>query len=406
MKFLFVGLNYAPEPTGIAVYSAELCETLAKNGHYVRQICAQPYYPYWRTFKGFRGFRWTLKQERGVSVWRCPIFVPRRASGATRILHYLSFFISSFFPIFWSAIRIRPDVIVNVAPTLISAPSGLMAARLIGATTQVHVQDFEVEAGFATGQIKTGGRAARWAMAFGDWVIRVHDLATSISPAMVARLHAKRSSSDGCYELRNWAAIDTITPQNSSKFRDSWKIDTPHVALYSGSLARKQGLEMIVEAARRLQDRKDITFLICGNGPFRDELIQTATDLSNIQFYDLQPREDLNDLLNLATIHLLPQKRDAADLLLPSKLTNMLASGRPVVGGSAIGTDLAKEIEGCGIAVEPENAAAMADAIELLMDDPVIYNRLARAARQRAEQTWARQPIIDRYVEWLKSETD
>lgn len=402
MKFLFIGLNYAPEPTGVAVYSAELCETLARDGHDVRQICAQPYYPHWETFEGFRGFRWTRHQERGVSVWRCPIFVPRRASGATRILHYLSFFLSSLIPVFWSALRMRPDVIINVAPTLISAPSGLIAARLVGATTQVHVQDFEVEAGFATGQINAQSRIARWAMAFGDYVVRAHDLATSISPAMVARLKAKRGSGDGCYELRNWAAIETIVPQNHSKFRSLWNIATPHVALYSGSVARKQGLEMVVDAAHRLKNRKDITFLICGNGPFRDDLVRIAAGLDNLQFHDLQPREDLNDLLNLATIHLLPQKRDAADLLLPSKLTNMLASGRPVVAGSAPGTDLAKEIEGCGIAVEPENADAMADAIELLMDDPDMYRSLASAARQRAELTWARQPIIDRYVAWLK----
>ncbi|WP_137869508.1 WcaI family glycosyltransferase [Sphingopyxis sp. 2PD] len=401
MKFLVVGLNYSPEPTGSAPYSADYCETLARGGHEVRMVCAAPYYPHWRTFDGYRGLRWPRRLENGVLVWRCPIYVPSRASGAARIAFYISFFLSSFIPVLWSAMRMRPNVIVNMAPTLISAPSGLLAAKLCGARTQVHVQDFEVEAGFATDQLASGGRLARWAMGFSNWAIRAHDFATSISPAMVKRLVHIRASDTDCYELRNWADIANIVPQENSKFRKLWDVHTRHVALYSGSIARKQGLDMLIETARLLRDRQDLTFVICGNGPFRAQLIEMASGLPNIQFHDLQPREDLGELLNLATIHLLPQKRDAADLVLPSKLTNMLASGRPVIAGADAGTGLADEIADCGIAVEPENSDAMAHALVSLLDDSKNYARLALKARQRAESVWARQPILDRYLAWI-----
>lgn len=403
MKFLVVGLNYSPEPTGIAAYSTDLCQSLESAGHEVRMICAAPYYPHWRTFDGFRGLRWMLRRENNVSVWRCPIYVPRRVSGTTRILHYISFLLSSFIPVLWSALRMRPDIIINIAPTLISAPAGLMAAKLVDARTQVHVQDFEVEAGFATGQLGGQGRLSRWALAYSDWALRAHDLATSISPAMVRKLVEIRSGQMGCYELRNWADINAVTPQPDSKFRDKWSITRPHVALYSGSIARKQGLEMLIETARLLREREDLIFLICGNGPFRDQLSQMAADLPNIEFHDLQPREDLGELLNLATLHLLPQKRGAADLVLPSKLTNMLASGRPVIVGADQGTGLAEEVVGCGIAVAPEDAKAMAIAIASLLDDPARCATLGREARLRAEQVWARRPIVDHYVGWLQS---
>src|SRR3546814_2119573 len=101
---------------------------------------------------------------------------------------------------------------------------------------------------------------------------------------------------------------------------------------------------MLIEVARQLAHRKDLTLIICGNGPNRAVLEATAQHVDNLLFHDLQPKERLNDLLNLATIHLLPQKADAADLLLPSKLTNMLASGRPVVAGTAPHTGLAREM--------------------------------------------------------------
>lgn len=403
MKFLVIGLNYNPEPTGVAIYTAELCQELVALGHQVQVVCAAPYYPQWRTYTGYRGLRWARTIERNVAVWRCPIYVPATVSGTKRILHYVSFLASAFVPTLWSAIRMRPDFVINVAPTLIGAPAGLLAARLVGSQTLLHVQDFEVEAGFATGQMNAMSRFARLAMRFGDAMIRAHDRVTSISPAMTRKLNEKRAPRTDAYELRNWADIAQVVPHDMSPYREKWRIATPHVALYSGSIARKQGLEMLIDVARRLEHRRDITFLICGNGPYRTELEHSARDAANVMFQDLQPKENLGALLNLATIHLLPQKRDAADLVLPSKLTNMLASGRPVVAGAAAGTGLADEIQGCGIATEPENVTAMADAIVALLDDPDSYSKLGQAARARAEAAWARQPIIEQFLAWLET---
>ena len=403
MKFLVVGLNHHPEPTGSAVYTSEFCQALAARGHQVQMVCAAPYYPQWQTYAGYRGLRWSRAVELGVAIWRCPIYVPGKVTGLKRILHYISFLLSAAGPVLWCALSQRPDHIITIAPTLMAAPASLLAARLCGSQTLLHIQDFEVEAGFATGQMAAGSKVARIAIGFGDAVIRAHDRVTSISPAMVRRVNGKRAPRVDAYELRNWADIAQVVPQASSPYRDQWAITTPHVALYSGSIARKQGLEMLIETARRLELRRDITFVICGNGPYRAELMATASGLNNIQFHDLQPRANLGALLNLSTVHLLPQKRDAADLVLPSKLTNMLASGRPVVAGAAPGTGLAEEIEGCGIAVEPEDDAAMAAAIVRLIDDPALHARLSRAARIRAEAAWAQEPIITRFLEWLET---
>jgi colanic acid biosynthesis glycosyl transferase WcaI len=371
----------------------------------VSVVCAPPYYPQWAVYDGFRGISWSRAIQKGVSVLRCPIYIPREVNGLKRILHYFSFLLSSVIPVIATALRMKPDYVITIAPTLMVAPAALLAAKLAGAKTVLHVQDFEVEAGFATGQMQSGGMMARLAMGFGDWVIRAHDLVTSISPAMVRKLVTKRAREKGCYELRNWADIDSVVPSEHSNYRELWSITTSHVAMYSGSIARKQGIEVLIDTARLLEQRNDLTFIICGNGPYRSGLEALAAGLGNVQFHDLQPKERLGDLLNLATIHLLPQKRDAADLVLPSKLTNMLASGRPVVAGAEIGTGLAEEIEGCGIAVKPENAEAMVTAIVQLIEDPILYHTLGQAARKRAETAWSRAPIIANFLEWLQNIT-
>ena len=401
MNFLVVGLNYQPEPTGTGIYTAGLCEALSERGHDVSVVTAAPYYPYWKTYAGSGGLRWQDNIEAGVRVLRCPIYVPSRITGLTRILHYFSFLLTSSLPVLWRAVRQRPDVIINVAPTLVSALPGLLAARMVGAKSLVHIQDFEVEAGLATDQLVNGSLAARLAMHFGDATIRAHELATSISPAMVAKLNAKRAPRCDAYELRNWADISAVVPQETSQFREEWAIQTPFVAIYSGSIARKQGLESLIDAAMLLAHRGDVTFIICGNGPYRAELEAKAAGMVNVQFRDLQPKERLGELLSLATVHLLPQKRGAADLVLPSKLTNILSSGRPAVVGADPDTALALEVADCGIAVDPENPVAMAEAVSRLLDDPELRHRLGAAARERALSIWAREPIIDRFLEWL-----
>ena len=400
MRLLLVSNSYAPEPTGIGLYNGSLAEALVARGHEVAVVCAKPSYPHWRLFDGHRGFTWDRTVEHGVEVNRVPLYIPAKVSGAKRIAHYGSFAAAAALPALRVARRFKPDVVFCVVPTMLAAPVALAAARAADACSWLHVQDFEVEAGFATGQMKANGAVARAALAFEYRCIAAFDQTSSISPEMCAKLVEKGRDPATVHEIRNWANIDAVVPMESvaSAYRARWNIRTPHVALYSGSIALKQGIGTILDTARLMRERDDITFVICGNGPDRPALEAAARDLPNLQFHDLQPMEQLGDLLGMATIHLLPQKRDAADLVLPSKLTNMLASGRPVVAGAAPGCGLAREVDGCGIAVVPEDASAMAAGIAALIVDPPRHAAASLAARARAEQRWSRDAIIDRLL--------
>ena len=402
LKILILGLNYAPELVGIAVYTAGLAETLASRGHAVEVIAGKPYYPAWSVDPAYRGGWRRRQQEAGVDVTRAALYVPATPSGGRRILHHLSFGASVLLPTLMRAVTTRPDVILTVAPSLIAAPVARMAAALCGARSWLHVQDFEVEAAMATGLVSDAGTAARMATRFESFVLGRFDRVSSISPAMCRKLAEKQVAPDRIIEFRNWADIAGIQPLMApSPYRQDWGISTPHVALYSGNIANKQGIEIILGAARRLQDRTDLTFVISGQGPNRANLEALAEGLPNILFRDLQPKERLGDLLGLASVHLLPQLASTADLVLPSKLTNMLASGRPVVATAHPGTGLADEVAGCGCVVEPENEEAFAAAIAWLLDHPAEARDFGSAARQRAEERWNRDAIISRVEEQL-----
>lgn len=391
MNLLILGLNYAPEPVGIGPYTAGMAQALAQRGHAVSVVCGRPYYPDWKPFAGSsRAWRKTI--EHGVQVTRCPHYIPAKPTGLRRILHHLSFAASALIP----ALRRGPDVVFVVAPSLLSVPVAWLTARLSGARLWVHVQDFEVEAAFATGLLNGRSRLARLAAWVERRIFALADIVSTISPQMIARLSDKGVPETARYELRNWANHMTAgLSDGRAQYRREWALAERKVALYSGNIANKQGLDVVIAAARLLRDRDDIAFVICGQGPNRDNLERLASGLPNMQFHDLQPASRIAELLGMAHVHLLPQRAEAADLVLPSKLTNMLASARPVIATAAPGTGLADEVDGCGIVVPPEDAQALADAVCALCDDPDRASALGQAARVRAEERWSRDAIID-----------
>jgi colanic acid biosynthesis glycosyl transferase WcaI len=403
MNVLVLGINYAPEMVGIGPYTAGMAQFLAQAGHAVTTVCAKPYYPQWKVDPAFAGGGTCITEEHGVRVIRVPTYVPSQPSGLRRLAQHMSFAVRARHAMVAEARRLKPDVIIGIAPSLISMTAARDAARRTGAKLWLHLQDFEVEAAFATGLLRSRGMLAIAAGRFEAWALKADRLST-ISPQMCAKLIEKGVSHERVVEFRNWADVDKVVPLDGpSPYRSEWEIERKHVALYSGNIANKQGIEIIVEAAKSLQHRRDLMFLICGDGPSKSELILRSAGLDNIEFRDLQPKERLSDLLGLATVHLLPQIAEAADLVLPSKLTNILASGRPVVATASAGTGLADEVEGCGICTPPQDLPALTAGIVKILDDDALRDRLGLAARRRAVERWSRVSILKEFMNELTS---
>jgi len=396
MDILIHSLHYAPEPVGIGLYTGEFAQGLAARGHRVRVVAGKPFFPQWRPYPGQpRGSYRT--NESGVEVIRVPHYVPARPSGVKRVLQHLTLAANAM-PEMMAEAAQGADLVLTVAPPLTSVPIAARAAKLANAPLWIHVQDFEVEAAFATGLLRAGSLPGRMAEWLESSALAKAQFVSTISPQMIARLHAKGVSPDRTFEMRNWSRSDTdFAAADPAAYRREWRLEDRKVALYSGSIGNKQGLEIVIEAARHLAGRGDIVFVICGEGPNRSRLEASAKSLPNIRFHDLQPSERLGDLLALASVHLLPQIAGAADLVLPSKLTNMLASGRPTIATAGRGTGLFAEVEGCGIATTPGDAAALAEGIAHICDHPEEADRLGQAAARRAAERWQMDAVLDRF---------
>nr|WP_249115829.1 glycosyltransferase WbuB [Azoarcus sp. L1K30] len=404
---LIYSLNYAPELTGIGKYSGEMAAWLAAAGHEVRVITAPPYYPDWKVSAGYSAWRYSLTARDNVLVWRAPLWVPAKPSGLKRLLHLASFAASSF-PLMLRQMFWRPDVVWVVAPALACVPGALLCARLSGAKAWLHVQDYEVDAAFDMGLVK--GRGIRkMALGVERWLMRRFDRFSTISGRMLALAHGKGVDADRAVLFPNWVDLSAIAPpvadaevSEASGYRGEWGVSREQlVALYSGNMGGKQGLEVLADTARLLSDEPGVQFIFCGNGAGRADLESRCEGLPNVRFLDLQPLERLGELLGAADIHLLPQRADAADLVMPSKLTGMLASGRAVIATANPGTELAAVVEGCGLVVPPESPAAMAGAIRKLMDEPGLRLSLGAQGRRYAEEHIDKQTVLSRFEKML-----
>lgn len=416
MKILVAGINYAPDLVGIAKYTTEMCQFLREKGHDVVVVTAPPYYPAWRIVRPYKGFVYSREWRDGIRVVRCPMFVPKSPSAMMRILHHLSFALTCLPVLLFEALRFRPDVVLSIAPSLLTAPVALSAARLVNARTWLHFQDFEVDAAFNMNFVKGNGlrRAALW---LERSLLRRVDVVSAISAKMVDMLRDKGVPRARLMELRNWvdtrvvtAAIDRDSENSKPGNRDpqsraaAWANspidgrfpDTVRtIALYSGSMGAKQGLDVIVEAARNLtMHRPDIGFVLCGRGAARAQLEAMAEGLHNVVILDLQLTEQFGRLMAAADIHLLPQCAEIQDLVLPSKIGAMLASGRPIVGMATPGTQVAAELIDCGIVIAPGDRAAFIEAVCRLADDQEMRRQLGANGRLRAAERWDRNMIL------------
>ena len=273
MKILIHGLNAKPELIGVGKYTGEMAEWLAGRGHAVRVVTAYPYYPQWRVAEPYRGRWWMRENDAGVVMLRCPLYVPRRQSAARRALHLASFALSSAPVVLGQALAWRPDVIVGIEPTLFAAPVTLAAARLSGASAWLHVQDFEIEAAFATGLVASP-RLARWSVALESALLRRFDRVSTISPAMCAHAAEKGVAPSRIALLPNWVATETLHPlAGPSPMRQEFGIAPETVvALYAGNMSEKQGLETLVAAARDLAGDHRVRFVFAGEGAARRRL--------------------------------------------------------------------------------------------------------------------------------------
>lgn len=403
MNILICGLNYHPELIGVGKYTGEMVQSLVDRGHQITVVTTPPYYPEWKIAEGYSHHCFKTEETGSLRIIRCPLWVPAHVTGFSRLLHLTSFGLSSLFAV-PAAIHPTPDIIISIAPTLLSAPAALLAGKLTHTRTWLHIQDFELDAALELGILQKSSLVRELARHYERWVLTNFAHLSSISQPMVDRLILSGVPAEKTILFPNWVDTEVIYPLDTpNSFRQRLGLSKDDlVVLYSGNMGVKQGLEVVIDAARLLRSQTDIHFVLCGDGPFRDTLQKKTSDYPNAHFLPLQPVERLNELLNMADIHLLPQKSGASDLVMPSKLLGMMASGKPVIAGCEEGSQLQAILKSTGIPVASEDANSISASILQLRSDPGLRIRLGNRGRSYVIENYSKKVVVDHFISILE----
>lgn len=324
-----ISLNYFPEDTAIGLYSTQMVNYLVKSGFNVNVITGFPYYPKWEISSEYKDKdKFLVEEMSGYMIYRYKQYTPKNPSFVRRIIQMVDFYIGSLKNI--KKIK-ENDLVVAVIPFTLSALLGVRLARITKSKLWIHIQDFEFDAAFESGFISKLGILSKVLyklfMIIESSLLNKADVVSSISRSMIAK--AEKKSVVKKVFFPNWADTEIYKEDYNDKYHlfDKEK----KTILYSGNVGAKQDWEQYVEVISMFRDSSDIEFVIVGAGGKIEWLKDQCKNQANVKFFDPIPYNELPHMLKTADIHLLFQKSDVVDSVMPSKIIGMMSSGKPSI---------------------------------------------------------------------------
>jgi glycosyltransferase involved in cell wall biosynthesis len=392
-RISIIGINYEPEPTGIAPYTTDIAEYLSDSAASVTVLTGVPHYPTWQVPERYRGrIRYHEKAHGGIEIIRYAHYVPGRQTAVTRATYELSFMANVL-----ASPLDRPDLVIAVSPSLGGAVVGARFAKRYKIPLITIVQDLMAKAASQSG-ISGGSSVADMTARLEAFALRRSTLVAVVSDAFSRQVRDYGVPAERIRLLPNWTHIKPASVDRDAARRHlRWPTDS-FIVLHSGNMGLKQDLGNVVESARLLSSRRDVSFIFLGDGSKRAELEASAVNLPNVDFIDPVSDDDYPMALAAADLLLVNERTSVGDMSLPSKITSYLGSGRPVLAAVAPEGATAKELKRTGAAmlVSPGAPKALADAVTRIAGDREQRDRLASAGVAFARAHLGREAAMDR----------
>jgi glycosyltransferase involved in cell wall biosynthesis len=400
VRVAILGINYTPEPSGIAPYTTGLAAGLTKRGHAVQVLTGYPHYPQWKRDEASAGFR-SDEDINGVSVRRFSHHVPRKPSWPGRAAMELTFGLQ-LLTAGWG----QPEVVVCVTPPLLAAAMAAARARLTWMRPALGILIHDI---YSRGVAETGaasGISARAVRMVESAAIRLADGVAVIHPGfttdLVEYLGVDRRK---IRETRNWTHIDPPDPSASGAFRSEhrWTADEV-VVLHAGNMGYKQGLENVIAAAE-LAARGDsrVRFVLLGDGNHRASLEAAGARVQTLEFLDPVREEEFPAALGSADVLLVNERPGIAQMAAPSKLTSYFRSGKPVLAATDPTGITAGELaaSGAGVCVPDDRPDLLLSEALRLGTDRALAAKLGEAGRRYCDELLSEEAALDRYERWI-----
>ncbi len=399
-RVLLVTTNYWPEPTGIAVYTTDLAETLQADGNQTTVLTSLPHYPWWRVPSEFAHLGEGTGTHNGVSIIRAKHLVPLKMNALLRMRFETS--------LWWNLRRVSRtmlgndfDLVIACIPTVAAGIVGKRIAEELGIPFGLIVQDLS-GAGAKQSGLRGGVVISKIAHFVEGKALHGANALVVVSPAMrdvavALGVPAERITQITNYSARAISNVNKISAR--SKF--GWAAED-FVVIHTGNMGAKQHLKNVVRAADALAENSNIKIYLVGHGNQETKLKGLCEGKSNIAVMPAVPDADYSALLSAADLLLVNERSTQMEMSLPSKLTSYLYSERPVIAAVPHGGATWKFLDGVAELVEAGDPKALALKIEELSRNRNRLDELARLGSAFAVKNLDPDVGRAKYLEWVE----
>jgi glycosyltransferase involved in cell wall biosynthesis len=405
MRILFLSHYFAPEGNAPATRVHGFCRRWAENGHHVTVITCAPNVPSGIVYTGYKNRLVFRESIDGIHVIRVWTFLAANEGLFRRTANYLSYMLAASIA---GLLVSRPDVLVATSPQFFCGLAGALVARFRRVPFVLEIRDLWPESIVAVGALERGlavrflGCLEKWLYASSQHIVTVGEgyreglLSRGVHPQSVSIIH---------HALDRSSIEDH---ESDNVLRKKWDLEGKFVCTYIGTIGIACGLGVVLKAASILceRGRKDIVFMLVGDGAMRKELQQCAgrMNLKNVIFTGRQEKAAIPAFLaasDACLVHL--KKQNLFRTVFPSKILECAAAGLPIIlGVEGYAADMIQKAR-CGICIEPDNAPQLVDAVVRLVEDPPLRRALGQSGCSYVREHFDLDDLATRYMTILQS---
>jgi len=381
VKLLIFSQYYPPEMGAPQARLSELAKHLRKMNYEITVLTAMPNYPTGKVFKGYRGKLRVTEELDGIRVVRTCIWPSKSSKILPRLISYISFAFTSVVLGLWGLGKY--DVVLIESPPLFILPSGILIKKLVRANAIMMVSDVWPECLIQTGHASDGLalKMMFWLEKFGY----NHCQAIALTNPG-ARDHIRNRFPHLCDKITvisNGVDVNMFRPELRSDDirRQLGAAEGDFLVGYCGLHGIAQGLDVVVEAAKKLTGRPNIKFVMIGDGPTKERLTAKAKELGvrNLLFLDKKPKSEMPAILASLDTSLITLKVRYPQTM-PSKVYEALASGVTPIVAKGCQAEALIMSNNAGSSYEPGDADELAKVIAELADNKELWNRIRQNA--------------------------
>ena len=400
MKILYLTQYFTPEFGAAAARARSMTRWLARFGHEVTVITALPNYLMEEIPASYRGKRWMLEEIDGVRVYRAWLYTSPKRDNWRRMANYLSFMTSSW----WYGRKLSGpfDVVITSSPPLFLGLTGVALARRFHAPLVFDVRDLWPEVGVRLGAFRPGSLTLRVWEKMADYAYQHAAVIVPVTRGMQKDMILRGLPPEKLHLIPNGVDLEFVQ-EDAPDLRKELGLEDKFVVLYAGLLGAMHGPEIIAEAAHMLRERRDIHFLIVGDGVRREAVATRMNELAldNVTMLPMQSQDRVPRFLETADVCLATLANSSVKGVVHYKMLEAWAYRRPViVTDEDEGGELARSCH-AGPVTPPGDARALADAILALEADRALVKRMGENGRRCIEESLNREVLARKMEQML-----